>query len=262
VTGKKQRALVVRRVKDAVYGSWLYAPARSVYLLLFNHENLRYRSRMKRFYGQFFHRGELVFDVGANIGEYAETFSSLGATVVAVEPNPSCCQPLYRLARMRNVRVEGCAVGAVPGNASLRICDHSELSTLSDEWYEKSQRSATYAGVQWLEQVQVPVVTLDLLAKRHGVPVFVKIDVEGSEESVISGMSFTPKFLSFEFSDVRREGALRCIEMLGKKGYKFNPMLGREFAFQFPTWKSGQEAADWLKSYRGKEEFGDVFARL
>lgn len=256
------RAAVVRRIKDAVYGSRLYAPARTAYLLLFNHENLRYRAQMRKFYGQFFRRGDLVFDIGANVGEYAEMLASVGAKVVAAEPNPACCQSLYRLAHMRDVRVEGCAVGAVPGNAKLRICSHSELSTLSDEWYENSKGAATYQGVEWVDEVEVPVVTLDLLAKRHGVPVFVKIDVEGFEENVIAGMSFRPRYLSFEFSNVRREGALRCIEVLGKQGYEFNPMLGREFWFQFSDWKAASETAEWLRSYRGKEEFGDVFGRF
>ena len=58
---------------------------------------------------------------------------------------------------------------------------------------------------------------------------------------MITGMSFNPKFLSFEFSNVRREGALHCIELLSERGYKFNPMLGRDFVFQFPAWKSGNE---------------------
>ncbi len=249
------------RIRNALYGTKLYGPARNIYDALFDREVLRYRFRMRRFYGQFFRKGDLVFDIGANVGEYAETFSSLGATVVAAEPNPSCCESLYRLAHMRNVRVEGCAVGATPGNATLRICDHSELSTLSDEWYERSHGSETYQGVRWLDEVQVPVVTLDLLVRRHGVPVFIKIDVEGYEENVVNGMSFNPRFLSFEFSDVRREGALHCIELLSERGYKFNPMLGRDFVFQFPAWKSGNETIEWLASYRGKQEFGDVFAK-
>ncbi|HEY1471426.1 MAG TPA: FkbM family methyltransferase [Candidatus Acidoferrum sp.] len=43
---------------------------------------------MYRLYSEFVSAGDLVFDIGANIGDYAEMFARLGARVVAVEPNP------------------------------------------------------------------------------------------------------------------------------------------------------------------------------
>jgi FkbM family methyltransferase len=251
-----------KRIKAAIHGSSLYEPARNLYQLLFDRDTLRYRVRMRRFYAQFFQKRDLVFDVGANVGEYSRLFSGLGATVVAVEPNPSCCKSLFEIARTKNVRVEGCAVGETVGSASLRVCDQSYLSTLSNEWFESSRDAATYQNVRWLDQIQVPVVTLDLLAKRHGVPAFVKIDVEGFEENAIKGMTFNPQSISFEFSNVNRDGALHCIERLGARGYKFNPMLSRNFEFQFSHWKSDLETIQWLTQYHGKEEFGDIFARL
>ena len=249
------------RVRNAIYGSRLYDPVRNIYQALFDREVFRVRLRMRKFYGQFFRGGELVFDIGANVGEYSDVFSALGAIVVAVEPNPSCCQSLFKLARMRNIRVEGCAVGSVAGSANLRVCDSSALSTVSDDWVESSRESATYQNVRWLERIQVPMVTPDLLAKRHGVPAFVKIDVEGYEENVVKGMSFNPKYLSFEFSNVRRDGALHCIDLLGKRGYEFNPMLSRDFVLQFSNWKTDGETIDWLREYDGEAEFGDIFAR-
>jgi FkbM family methyltransferase len=249
------------RIKNWLYVTKLYGLARNIYQVLFDREGLRYRLRMLKFYGQFFRKGDLVFDIGANIGEYSGVFSDLGASVVAVEPNPSCCKYLFKLAHLKNVCVEGCAVGEVAGSASLRLCDASQFSTLSDEWFESSGKSASYQNVQWLEQIQVPVITLDLLSKRHGIPAFVKIDVEGYEEHAISGMSFNPRFLSFEFSNVRRDGAFQCLRRLGARGYEFNAMLSRDFSFQFPRWKTDRETIQWLTEYSGKEEFGDIFAR-
>lgn len=257
----KNHSPVLTRLRDAVYGSALYGPARDIYQILLDREGFRNRGRMKGFYGQFFQRGELVFDIGANVGNYSETFSTLGATVVAVEPNPFCCQSLCRLARARDIRVERCAVGASAGTASLRVCDQNVLCTLSDEWFQQIENSSIHRGAHWVEQIEVPVVTLDSLAERYGVPAFVKIDVEGYEENVIDGMSFDPKFLSFEFNDLLREVAIHCVEKLGRRGYEFNPIAGLEFEFQFPNWKTGQQTLEWLASYKGKEEFGDIFAR-
>jgi len=43
----------------------------------------------RRFYRPFLRAGDLVFDIGAHHGEKCAAFLSLGARVVAVEPNPN-----------------------------------------------------------------------------------------------------------------------------------------------------------------------------
>jgi 16S rRNA A1518/A1519 N6-dimethyltransferase RsmA/KsgA/DIM1 with predicted DNA glycosylase/AP lyase activity len=40
------------------------------------------------FYQSFINKGDLCFDVGANIGQKSEALLSIGARVVAIEPNP------------------------------------------------------------------------------------------------------------------------------------------------------------------------------
>jgi FkbM family methyltransferase len=261
VESEKSSISTKQRIKDALRGSSVYGPVRTFYQICFDRDAIRYRVRMKRFYGQFIHAGDVVFDIGANRGEYSDLFSRLGATVVAAEPNPSCCKLLAALAKDRNIRVEEAAIGASVGTAKLRLCDESELSTLSEDWFENSHQSATYATVKWLDQIEVPILTLDVLAQKHGVPSFVKIDVEGFEENVIKGMSFSPKFVSFEFSNVKRENAQACILALGGRGFAFRPMLSRDFSFSTDQWLSADEAASWLRDYQGKEEFGDIFAK-
>ena len=42
---------------------------------------------MDRLYGGFVRRGELVFDIGAHVGDRVASFRRLGARVVAFEPN-------------------------------------------------------------------------------------------------------------------------------------------------------------------------------
>lgn len=48
------------------------------------------------FYSQFIHPGDLVFDVGANVGNRTKIFLRLGARVVAFEPQASCARVLQR----------------------------------------------------------------------------------------------------------------------------------------------------------------------
>ncbi|MDD5633944.1 MAG: FkbM family methyltransferase, partial [Candidatus Omnitrophica bacterium] len=45
---------------------------------------------MLRFYARFIKKGELCFDIGANIGDRTGVFLKLGASVIAIEPQENC----------------------------------------------------------------------------------------------------------------------------------------------------------------------------
>ena len=70
------------------------------------------RAAMDRLYGRFIVRGDLVFDVGAHVGDRIAAFRRLGARVVAVEPQPALVRTLKLLyGRDRAVAIEPVAVG-------------------------------------------------------------------------------------------------------------------------------------------------------
>ena len=52
----------------------------------------RRAAAMDRLYGNFVRPGDLVFDVGAHVGDRVASFRRLGARVVAVEPQPAMVQ--------------------------------------------------------------------------------------------------------------------------------------------------------------------------
>jgi FkbM family methyltransferase len=233
---------------------------RNTYRALFNRKSAIEYANMRALYRKFIRKGDLVFDVGANVGEYAGVFSELGAIVIAVEPNPTCCKSLYEIARSRGIRVEGCAVGDKPGSALLHPCSETYFSTLNGEWLERTKSESTYSKVQWMEPFEVPVTTIDSLVRRHGQPKFIKIDVEGFEARVLRGMTFRPDALSFEFSAAVRNVALECIDLLPE--YQFNAIEARSFDLIHPQWITSKEARRWLAAYSGNSQYGDVFARI
>ena len=47
---------------------------------------------MDRLYSSFVKRGDLVFDIGAHVGDRVAAFRRLGARVVAVEPQPAMAE--------------------------------------------------------------------------------------------------------------------------------------------------------------------------
>src|ERR1700755_1598773 len=88
---------------------------------------------MDRLYGNFVRSGDLVFDVGAHVGDRVASFRRLGARVVAVEPQRPMVKALRLLySRDRSVTIEPVAVGAQPGKARLLInADNPTVSSVS-----------------------------------------------------------------------------------------------------------------------------------
>src|SRR5258708_8084504 len=139
---REEKQKMKASIRERLYGSPLFFPVRTAYQCIFDRAKLVDRMQMRAFYAPFVRRGDLVFDVGAHFGKYAECFTSLGATVVAIEPNPSCCQTLQQLARSRNIRVENCAVGDKPGKLKLHIwVKYPSLSTLATECVDATKPS-------------------------------------------------------------------------------------------------------------------------
>ena len=69
---------------------------------------------------RFIQPGDLVFDVGAHVGDRVASFRRLGARVVAVEPQHAMARVLRLLYRFsRAVAIEEVAVGREPGRARM-----------------------------------------------------------------------------------------------------------------------------------------------
>jgi FkbM family methyltransferase len=248
--------MLKHNIKKFLYGSRLYPFLQAIA----SRENAREARRLCQFYRQFISPGELVFDVGANIGEYSDAFLRLGARVVAIEPNPRLHDSLTTLAKRGGMAVEKCAVGDVTGSATLSICDQSYFSSLNTEWLKEARTLPYYQTVHFTDEVKVPVVTLDELATKHGIPAFVKIDIEGYEDKALAGMSFRPRSFSFEFSTAVRDVALRCLDWPGLQSYKLNAIGDRCSAFLHDEWLSPEAMRRCLVGYTAIN-YGDIFAR-
>jgi membrane glycosyltransferase len=220
---------------------------------------------MVSLYGAFVKSGDLVFDVGAHVGDRVAAFRKLGARVVAVEPQPPIIKVLRLLyGRDRGVAIEPQAVGRGAGTVNLKLnLANPTVSTASQAFVQAADGAAGWEGQAWTRTIQVPVTTLDDLMARHGMPVFIKIDVEGFEAEALAGLTRAVPALSFEFTTIQRDVAAACIERCSALGYtSFNAALGESQTFVHHSWRTGREIAAWLEALPEAANSGDIYAML
>lgn len=221
--------------------------------------------RRREFYGQFIRPGSLCFDVGAHLGDRIRTWRHLGARVVAVEPQPACLSVLRRLyGRDPQVTLVPHAIGATSGTATLHVSEATPtVSSLSSEWIRDVQVDPRFAAHRWDGRVEVQVETLDQLIARHGLPDFVKVDVEGFELAVLEGLSAPVLAVSFEYIAAVAERSVECVERLGQLGnYEFRTSSVETTRWTQDRWISSKEVIEFLRALPLMSRSGDVYARL
>jgi FkbM family methyltransferase len=223
----------------------------------------RARARaMDALHAQFVGQGDLVFDIGAHVGDRVAAFRRLGARVVAVEPQPALHRTLALLyGRDRDVVLVRSAVGSTSGTATMMInSDNPTISTLSRDFIDASRGAAGWNGESWERSQLVSVTTLDALIDGHGVPAFIKLDVEGFEAEALGGLSHPVAALSFEFTTIQRDVAQACLTRCAQLGYThFNAALGESQTLG--AWRDVGEMADWLAKLPHAANSGDIYAR-
>ena len=221
------------------------------------------RSAMDRLYARFVQPGDLVFDVGSHVGDRIAAFRRLGARVVACEPNPPLVKTLRLLyGRDAGVTIEPVAVGAAPGEIELAInIDNPTVSTASRDFVKATEGAPGWQGQVWDKSLRVAVTTLDALIARHGIPAFIKIDVEGFEAEALAGLTQAVPALSFEFTTIQRDVAHACLQRCAALGYvRYNAALGESQTLVHPDWQDAGAIVHWLDGLPMEANSGDVYA--
>jgi FkbM family methyltransferase len=236
-------------------------------LLVYHAIPLRQR-RMQRLYRRFARPGDLVFDIGAHVGNRARALAAIGCRVVALEPQPDFARVLRTLfARSDAVEIVEAAVAAASGEAWLSVSERTPtVSTLASKWRDARAHEPGFGAVDWNRQQRVRTVTLDDLIARYGEPAFVKVDVEGGEPAVLAGLSRPVPALSFEYLPAALDEVRACVDRLamlsGAATYRYNWSEGESYRLASSGWLDGEHLTLALAALGPAARSGDVYARL
>jgi hypothetical protein len=101
-----------------------------------------------------------------------------------------------------------------------------------------------------------------MLIERHGLPDFLKLDIEGLEEAALQGLSQQPGLVSFEFLAGRTDLAARCLDRLQAIGdWSFNVSRGESLVLEWADFTGRPVLDAWLEGHDGEDFSGDIYAR-
>ena len=130
----------------------------------------------------FLKEGDLFFDIGANIGTYSLLASGVSkAFSICYEPTPSIFQILEENLKLNNLAERAQAlnmgVGHQGGMVSFVATSDSEKNHVAN----KTDKNT----------IEIKLTKIDDEVEQYGLPLMVKIDVEGYELNVLEGMNIT-----------------------------------------------------------------------
>jgi FkbM family methyltransferase len=186
-----------------------------------------------------------------------------GVKVIAIEPQPLFANFLRRFLP-KKIAVLEVAVGGSNSEAALAVSSlHPTLASLRTDFVAQAPNAPGFEHVRWDSEQIVKMVTLDNLIQVHGNPRYLKIDVEGFELEVLSGLSAPIEIISVEYLPAFPDLTDKVLARLTELGdYRFNAIVGEKPEFLWTTWHDASEVASWLRALPRDARSGDLFARL
>jgi FkbM family methyltransferase len=248
------RRLMPRKLRVSLRGYWDRALT------------LEQQLRERQFYRQFVRRDDLVFDIGANRGDKTAAFLSLGAHVVAVEPNAACADYMktnfHAAVANGHLEIECVAIASEGGELNFTVFDSTSAMTSGSTQFVKYAKTL---GCTEVRAIRAKAITLDDLVARHGLPHFVKIDVEGMDADVLRGLARRPKFLSFEYHTAKPlwENTCQSFQQVIRLGFKEANLTSLAAPkLLFKSWMTIDAALSTIKKFQESAgSWGDVIVR-
>jgi FkbM family methyltransferase len=179
-------------------------------------------------------KNRLLFDIGAHRGLFANDNMDFYDRLILVDASKRLADELtQKYATNKKVTVVH-AIISDEQKPVFQECTVDTVSTASTKWTEQS-RFAGQPGFVWTPQPSssTPVLTMNDMIAKYGVPTGTKIDVEGYEFNVLHSLDKYIGLLSFEWAEELLDEAIMCawhLNMLGYKKFMIRP--GDEYRFR------------------------------
>ncbi|QDU70235.1 FkbM family methyltransferase [Mucisphaera calidilacus] len=241
----------IRRLKQFIKNNtptWVYYQSRRLYRAL-SPELRREDQREQQFMATLVKPGDLVFDIGCHLGRKAQAFRACGTTVVGIEPEPLCQRMIrYAFRNDPDFTLVPAALADKPGTMTLHVSTNLSMTSLRNDWASTART------------VDVDVTTLDLLIERFGRPDYCKIDVEGFETTVLSGLTQPVPLISFEFAQRETQRAIDCLDMLSRLAeLRINVTPMDETDFHFPQHLTRDDFVNFITNDWNLGSRGDIY---
>ncbi|HPW66835.1 MAG TPA: FkbM family methyltransferase [Salinivirgaceae bacterium] len=219
--------------------------------------------RRQKFYNQFISPNDLVFDIGANVGNRTRPLLNIGAKVVAVEPQKKC-QKILKKTFGNEINIVPMGVGEMEDIKDFFVSNAHTISSFSTEWIE-SVKKDRFKEYTWSRPIKIQITTLDKLIEKYGLPKFIKIDVEGYELEVLKGLTCAVDMISFEYTVPEQiQRAIDCISQIEKYNSEIecNFSKGESMEFALKNWRSVTDFKNYISTQEFiSTDFGDIYVR-
>ena len=250
-----KRTLKIILLKKKLYYPLKYSRIFYFYQFLFKPNEIKEQKQEVAFYKSFLTSCNLIFDIGANDGHKTQAFLKISEKVVCCEPD----KENFRLLQIRfrkngkRVMLENKALSNKEGNAEFYIHHPgSAFNTLSPKWMKLLEDDDMQ---KWNEQIKftqtqtTETTTLDKLIVKYGLPGFIKIDAEGSEQQILKGLSQRVSFLSFEILLPDYEDELQdCLNHINELDHRATFNISRFEKLLLPNFISKDELIKYIEN--------------
>jgi FkbM family methyltransferase len=226
---------------------------------------------------------DLIFDVGLHRGEDTEFYLAKGFRVVAFEADPflaaAARERFSEVIREGRLEIVEGAISDVeePTVRFYRNPEVSEWGTVDRDWVHRNEALGSRH-----EMIDVDVVDFAGEIRKHGVPYYLKIDIEGADRICLSALSESPTrpcYVSVESEKVDFDELISEFRLLEELGYRDFLAVqqadvkrtrlpdasdeGRAIDHSFKDGSSGpfgQDLGGWRSSEEVIDEYRSIFA--
>jgi FkbM family methyltransferase len=153
---------------------------------------------------------KVIYDIGSNNGDDIPYYLHKADLVVAVEANPVLCEQIRQ-----RFKSEMATDRLVVENVVISSQDDREVDFyIHQEFDILSTMDAPIHDITSYKKVLLPAKNIISLFNQYGNPFYVKVDIEGADETIVRAMfqvGIYPPYLSVEAHDVGVLGVLMAL---------------------------------------------------